>query len=417
MSGQVTISYVGAAGDGVAETETGVVYVPFTLPDEVVNIAHEGMRGTLIALKQPSPQRIKPVCRHFEDCGGCVLQNWESHHYQAWKREIVVSALAAHGLDVPVDALVPARPQTRRRVTLTARTGLSGQVVGFNRYQSHDVVEITQCPVTVPEIVARFDDIRHLSAFLADRNKTFHITVTLAKNGLDIAIDAAKPINDKERQNLVRFAVDKGIARISVNGEIIIEQEKPLIDFGPVAVEIPPGGFLQATADAEDRLGRLVLEGLGRTKRAVDLFCGAGTFTFRMAEKMNVHAVEHDYAALHALDRAARQATGLKTVSHEERDLFRRPMTFKELAGFDGFVFNPPRAGAQEQAKEIAKAVIPHGVAVSCNPVTLARDLAILVEGGYELKRVVPVDQFLWTSHVEVVAFLTRRRSKPGWTL
>jgi len=417
MSGQVTISYVGAAGDGVAETETGVVYVPFTLPGEVVNIARKGMRGTLIALKQPSPQRIEPVCRHFEDCGGCVLQHWESRYYQAWKRELVVSALAAHGLDVPVDALVPARPQTRRRVTLTARAGLSGQVVGFNRYQSHDVVEITQCPVTVPEIVARFDDIRHLSAFLAGRNKTFHITVTLAKNGLDIAINEAKPVNDKERQNLVRFAVDKGIARIAVNGEIIIEQEKPLLDFGHVAVEIPPGGFLQATADAEDRLGRLVLEGLGRTKRAVDLFSGAGTFTFRMAEKMNVHAVEQDHAALHALDRAARQATGLKKVSHEERDLFRRPMTFKELAGFDGFVFDPPRAGAQEQAKEIAKAVIPHGVAVSCNPVTLARDLAILVEGGYELKRVVPVDQFLWTSHVEVVAFLTKRRPKPGWAL
>lgn len=417
MSGQVTISHVGAAGDGVAETETGVVYVPFTLPDEVVNIAREGMRGTLIALKQPSPQRIEPVCRHFEDCGGCVLQHWESHHYQAWKRGLVVSALAAHGLGVPVDALVPARPQTRRRVTLTARAGLSGQVVGFNRYQSHDVVEITQCPVTVPAIVERFDDIRHMSAFLAGRNRTFHITVTLAKNGLDIAIAEAKPVNDKERQNLVRFAVDKRIARISVNGEIIIEQEKPVLDFGHVPVEIPPGGFLQATADAENILGRLVLEGLGRAKRAVDLFSGAGTFTFRMAEKMNVHAVEHDHAALHALDRAARQVTGLKTVSHEERDLFRRPMTFKELAGFDGFVFDPPRAGAQEQAKEIAKAVIPHGVAVSCNPVTLARDLAILVEGGYELKRVVPVDQFLWTPHVEVVAFLTRRRPKPGWTL
>lgn len=417
MSGQVMISRIGAAGDGVAETERGVVYVPFTLPNEVVNIAREGMRGTLIALKQLSPQRIKPVCWHFEDCGGCILQHWENCHYQAWKRELVVSALAAHGLDVPVDALVPVRPQLRRRVTLTARTGLSGQVVGFNRYQSHDVVEITQCPVIVPEIVARFDDTRHMSAFLAGRNKTFHITVTLAKNGLDIAIDAAKPVNDKERQNLVRFAVDKGITRISVNGEIIIEREKPLLDFGPVAVEIPPGGFLQATADAEDMLGRLVLEGLGRTKRAVDLFAGVGTFTFRMAEKMNVHAVEHDRAALRALDRAVRQATGLKTVSHEERDLFRRPMTFKELAGFDGLVFNPPRAGAQEQAKEIAKAVIPHGVAVSCNPVTLARDLAILVEGGYELKRVVPVDQFLWTSHVEVVAFLTRRRPKPGWTL
>jgi len=417
MRQRVRISHIGVAGDGIAKTAAGAVYVPFMLPGEVGDIACKGARGRLVALEEESPERIVPVCRHFEDCGGCILQHWKRDCYQGWKRDLVVSTLVNHNLDVPVDELVPARPYTRRRIILTARAGSSGQAVGFNRYRSHDVVEITECPVTVAEITGRFDDIRLMSSFLAGRNKAFHITVTLAKNGLDIAIDGVKPLEETERQKLVRFALDKKITRISVNDEIIIEQEKPVLDFGRVQVEIPPGGFLQASADAESLLGQLVLEGLGKTKHAVDLFSGSGTFTFRMAEKMNVHAVEYDHAALHALDRAVRQATGLKTVSYEERNLFLRPVTGKELAVFDGFVFDPPRAGAQEQVEELAGTVIPRGVAVSCNPVTLARDLAILVEDGYELKRVVPVDQFLWTPHVEVIAFLAKRRPKPGWKL
>lgn len=409
--------HMGAGGDGVARTAAGTVYVPFTLPGERVMIAQDGARGTLLALKEASLERITPQCPHFEDCGGCVVQHWKSDSYQAWKRGLVVSALAGRGLEAPVDDLVPAHAHARRRITLTARTGPAGLAVGFNRYQSHDVVEITRCPVTVPAIAGRIKDIRHLSAILANRNKVFHITVTEAKNGLDIAIYGVKTADEAARQQLVRFALDQKITRVSLNGEILIEQEKPLLDFGSAEVEIPPGGFLQASADAENILGQFVLEGLGRAKHAVDLFSGAGTFALRMAARMQVRAVEHDKAALHALERARRRTKGLKTVSCEERDLFCCPLGAKELAAFDGLVFDPPRAGAQEQAAEIARAHISHVVAVSCNPVTLARDLAILVKGGYALKRVVPVDQFLWTPHVEVVVFLTRRRARPDWKL
>jgi len=417
MSEQVRISQVGAAGDGVARTPSGAVYVPFTLPGEVVNIAREGAHGTVMALKQPSPERVAAPCRHFEACGGCVLQHWRADAYQSWKRDRVVAALRGHGLEGPVDPLVAARPQTRRRITLTARRSPRGQVVGFNRTQSHDVVAISECPVTVPQITARLADLRLMASFLAGRNKTFHIVVTLAKNGLDVAVNGAQPVDETERQQLVRFAIAQNIARIAVQGEIIIEQQKPLLDFGHVAVAFPPGGFVQATADAAAVLTQLVLEGLGKTGCAADLFAGSGTFTFPMAEKMNVHAIEHDQAALQALDRAARQATGLKTITHEARDLFRRPVPAKDLAGFDGLVFDPPRAGAAAQAAEIAAAVLPRVVAVSCNPVTLARDLAVLVAGGYQVQRVVPVDQFLWSPHVEIVAFLTKRRPKPGWKL
>jgi len=408
---------MGTGGEGVAKTAAGAVHVPFALPGEVVNIARDGDEGLVMALKQASPARVAPPCPYFETCGGCVLQHWRLEDYQRWKRELVVIALQARGLDVPVEPLVPAHVCSRRRITLSAKLTAKGQVVGFNRYHSHDVVEVTECPVTVLAITGRFDDLRLVAGALAGRNKMLHLTVTLAKNGLDIAITGARALEEGERQRLVRLCLDKQFARIAVDGEIIVEREKPQLDFGGVTVEIPSGGFLQATAEAEHILQTLVLEGLGKTKQALDLFAGAGTFAFPMAKKMNVHAVEFDKPALSALAHAARRAAGLKKLDHEQRDLFRRPFSQKDLAGFDGLVFDPPRAGAEAQVAEIAKAVVPRVVAVSCNPVTLARDLKILVDGGYEIKRVVPVDQFLWTPHVEVVAFLTRRRLKPGWKL
>lgn len=417
MHEEVTISAVGAGGEGVAKTASGAVRVPFALPGEVVNIARDGDEAVVMALKQASPARVAPPCQYFESCGGCVLQHWRPEDYQHWKRELVVTALQARGLDVPVDALVPAHAYSRRRITLSARLTAKGQVVGLNRYHSHDVVEVTECPVTVAEITGRFDDLRLVAGALAGRNTMLHLMVTLAGNGLDIAITGAKALEEAERQRLVRLCLDKQFARIAVDGEIIVEREKPQLDFGGVTVEIPSGGFLQATAEAENILQKLVLEGLGKTKQALDLFAGAGTFTFPMARKMNVHAVEFDKPALAAMERAARRATGLKKLEHEQRDLFRRPFSHKELAGFDGLVFDPPRAGAEAQVAEIARAIVPHVVAVSCNPVTFARDLKILVDGGYAIRRVVPVDQFLWTPHVEVVAFLTRRRPKPGWKL
>ncbi|AQS41092.1 MAG: tRNA (Uracil-5-)-methyltransferase [Candidatus Tokpelaia hoelldobleri] len=417
MHEEVTISAVGAGGEGVAKTASGAVCVPFALPGEVVNIARAGDGALVMALKQASPARVVPPCQYFESCGGCVLQHWRLEEYQHWKRELVVTALQARGLDVPVDALVPAHACSRRRIMLSARLTAKGQVVGFNRYHSHDVVEVTECPVTVAEITSRFDDLRLVAGALSGRNKMLHLTVTLAGNGLDIAITGAKALEEAERQRLVRLCLGKQFARIAVDGEIIVEREKPRLDFGGVTVEIPSGGFLQATAEAENILQKLVLEGLGKTRQALDLFAGVGTFTFPMAKRMNVHAVEFDKPALAAMERAARRATGLKKFSHEQRDLFRRPLSHKEIAGFDGLVFDPPRAGAEAQVAEIARAIVPRVVAVSCNPVTLARDLKILVDGGYAIKRIVPVDQFLWTPHVEAVAFLARRRPKPGWKL
>lgn len=409
MTTQITIRSMGAGGDGVANLPDGQVYVPFTLPGEVVNVAREKNRATLMALLQPSPERQAPACRHFEACGGCALQHWQEEPYRLWKRELVVSALRGRGLDVELDPLVSCAPHSRRRAVFALRKTERGVLLGFNRHLSHEIIDIAECPVTVPEITARLDDLREVGNLLAPGSRPFRLAATLTASGLDLAASDCGRLDDDQRRALTALVIRKGFARLSHEGEIIVEPKKPIVHFGKVPVPVPPGCFLQATAEAEEAMASLVLAHVGKAKRVADLFCGVGTFALRLAEKSAVHAVESDAAALAALDRGVRHVQGLKPVSVERRDLFRRPLMPKELLPYNAVVFDPPRAGAEEQALELAKSKVEKVVAVSCNPVTLARDLSILVKGGYRITRVTPIDQFLWSPHVEAVATLVRR--------
>lgn len=238
------------------------------------------------------------------------------------------------------------------------------------------------------------------------------MTVTTTASGLDVAVDDAGRLSDAARLKVSDFAGRAGFARLSVGGEVIVEPRRPVVMFGEIAVAPPPGAFLQATAEAETAMAALVMQHLSGSKRIADLFAGSGTFALRLAADAEVHAVESDAAALAALDRAFRFTTGLRKVTTEKRDLFRRPLVVKELDRFDGLVFDPPRAGAEDQVKQIARSAIPKVAAVSCNPVTLARDLAILVAGGYRVTGVTPIDQFLWSPHVEAVALLEKPKRR-----
>lgn len=412
MSARFTIGKLGSQGDGIAQDEGGEVYIPFTLPGEIVTAAREKDRATLISVIEPSPLRIEPACRHFGECGGCALQHMRDDAYRAWKRERVVQALKSRGIACEVAELVPCALHTRRRATLTARRTEKAMLLGFNRHLSAEIVPLEECPVLVPEIVEAFDRLRELASLACSTQRSFHLTVTATASGLDVAMQGQGALAETQRRIVSDFAMRGGFARVSVDGEIVIEPRKPMVMFGEVAVALPPGSFLQATRDAEEKMAELVGGHLSRARRVADLFAGCGSFALRLAAQAEVHAVEGDAAALSALDRAFRFAGGLKRVTGERRDLFRRPLTFKELAAFDGVVFDPPRAGAEDQSKQIARSEVPLVAAVSCNPVTLVRDLAILLDGGYRLKSVTPVDQFLWSPHVEAVALLEKPKRR-----
>jgi 23S rRNA (uracil1939-C5)-methyltransferase len=413
MNSIVTIARLGAQADGIADTSNGPMFVPFTLPGEKVNVAVAGKKADVVAFLETSPQRVAPKCRHFGECGGCAIQHLEDGAYRDWKRQILVDALRSRSIDIEVDPIVVCEPHSRRKAALTARKTDKGLLLGFNAALSHRIVNMEECPVMLPSIVENLDVLRKLGMLVGQTVDPFRLAVTQTASGLDVAMEGSGKPEGKRRQAVVDFCLHNGIARLAIDGEIIIEPKKPVVMIDDISVPPPPGAFLQAVESAEQVMAGLVTEHLKKAKRVADLFAGIGTFALRLARSSEVHAVEGDAGALAGLDRGFRYATGLKKVTIEKRDLFTRPMTWKELdATYDGLAFDPPRAGAEDQAKQIARSNVQRVAAVSCNPITLARDLRILIDGGYILKRVVPVDQFLWSPHLEAVALLEKQKKR-----
>lgn len=411
----VTVDSLGAQGDGIVHGEDGPLFVGFALPGETVAIARVKNQGTIMSITVPSPDRVEPACRHFGPdgkggtCGGCTLQHLAAPAYRDYKRSLVVAALKSKGIDVPVGDLVEAQPGERRRVVFAARRTEKDLLIGFNQAESHHIVAIEECPIASPGILASLEALKRIGLAAALGSDPFRIGVLETLSGLDVAIDGLKSVGDKQRRAITDTMVGlRGVARVSLNGEIVLEPRRPLVDFGGVSVSPPPGAFAQATLPAEEAMARLTVEHIGKAKRIADLFAGTGTFSLRLARIGQVHAVESEDKAVKALDQAARNTQGLKAVTVEKRDLFRRPLMTQELKVYDAVVFDPPRAGAEAQCRELVRSTVKKIVAISCNPLTLARDLSILIEGGYRITSVTPIDQFLWTSHVEVVATLVK---------
>ncbi len=403
----VTIAAIGHKGDGVALTPDGQIFVPLSLPGEEVRIARSGDRGTMTEILRPSPDRVDAPCPHFGICGGCALQHMAEPAYLELKRQSVVDAFADRGLDVEVSPIAPIAPRSRRRAVVAVQRTPTGSRVGFRERLSHTVADASGCLIVGPAIEAAFPKLQRLADVLSFDKKGAIFTVIDTEAGLDVTVSEGK-LADNRRQEAIALVIKLGFARFSVGSDVIVEVRQPVVRFGRSSVHLAPGGFLQAVPEAEARLVAAVKAAVGKAKRIADLFAGCGTFALHLAETARVTAAESDRAALEALSRAARQTPGLKPVDIEVRDLFRRPLMAAELKVFDAVVFDPPRDGAAAQAKEIAKSKVPVVVAVSCNPATLARDARYLIDAGYRLTSCQPVDQFLWSHHVEVVAVFER---------
>ncbi|MEF2552423.1 class I SAM-dependent RNA methyltransferase [Aurantimonas sp. A2-1-M11] len=408
MSVQLTIDRLGAQGDGVADMPSGPAFVPFTLPGETVEAAEDGRRFRLATILTPSPQRQAPPCPHFGTCGGCDLQHADDALYTAFKRDVVVEALARAGLETEIAPLVTCPPASRRRVALTAVRAGNRVLLGYNAAHSNSIVPIEVCPIALPAIQRALAPLQRLATLLVDRKQPLKLAVTMTDTGLDIAVTGAAKLAEGKRQDAIALALGEGFARLTVGEEILVMTRPPSVGFDGITVELPPGAFIQAVAEAEAAMAALVTRHLAGARHVADLFAGCGTFALRLAAEARVHAVETEAGPLAALTAAWRTRPGLKPLTTERRDLYRRPIPAKELKSYDGLVFDPPRAGAETVSQEIAASKISRVAAVSCNPVTLARDLRILVDGGFRLVQVAPIDQFLWSRHVEAVALLER---------
>ena len=411
MTELLRIERLGQRGDGVAQGPEGPIHVPLALPGELVETDLSGERPRLVRVVESAPERVAPYCPEVGACGGCATQQLAQPTALAWKRALLVEAFRRAGLEVE-DRIAPcldAHGAGRRRVTFHARAGADGRIaVGFAEARSHAIVPIAACPLLAPDLAGALPAARALAAALSSRRKPLDIVASATAAGLDVDIRGGGPPPEPLRLRLVELAGRLDLARLSIHGDVVVERRRPVLTIGRAQVTPPPGGFLQATAKGEEELARLVLDGVAGAKRVADLFCGIGPFALRLAERAEVFAADSEAAAVGALSAAARMAPGLKRISAEPRDLFRRPLTSAELARFDAVVFDPPRAGAELQARSLAGGKVARVVAVSCSAATLARDAAILVGGGYRLDLVTPVDQFRHSAHVEAVAVFSR---------
>ncbi|HXW30646.1 MAG TPA: RNA methyltransferase [Xanthobacteraceae bacterium] len=412
MTECVTIARMGQRGDGIVEDQHAVLYVPHTLPGEtavVEPVAGHPDRRRLVALQVASPARVAAICPHFGICGGCAVQHWAFAPYRAWKRNLVIEAFAQVGLEAPVEDLVDAHGAGRRRAVFHARFRSHGIIeVGFAAYRRHQIVPIDRCPVLAPELAGAIAVAWRIAEVLAPGGKPLDIQVTATEAGLDVDVRGSGPLRASAIAQLATVAEAHALVRLTRHGERLLQQAAPVVQMGRARLELPPGAFLQATAAGEATLAALVVALVGSATVVADLFAGVGPFALRLAERAQVTAIDRDQAALAALDAAAKATPGLKPIAAVCRDLFRRPCSAAELARFEACVFDPPRQGAQAQAQALADSRVGVIIAVSCNPSTLARDARLLVDGGYRLTRVMPVDQFRYTPHVEVVAVFVR---------
>lgn len=407
MNEEVRISTMGRQGDGLAETAAGRLHVAFTLPDELVEISRAGERGDLLRIIEPSEERIVPVCKHFGACGGCALQHWGTQPYLVWKRNLVQEALMRAGVEGSVAPAIAAQGSGRTRAVFHTGRGNKKDAVGFARRRSHEIIEIEECPVLDPKLAAALPHARELARILAATGKPSDLHFTLAREGLDIDIRGPGKLPKQIESKIVAFAAARKILRISLHGEQIVQLSSPSYRIESVSVNFPAGPFLQATAEGERVLAEKVLQAAAGAKSAADLFSGIGTFTFRLAGFVKVAAFDNHGPSISALSAAAK-APGLKPVVAAVRDLFRWPLVADELKKFDFIVLDPPRQGAEAQVRELAKSKVKKIAYVSCDADTFARDARVLIDGGYRLDEVTPVDQFLYSPHIELVALFRR---------
>lgn len=408
------IARMGHQGDGIAETPHGLVFVPGALPGEVVAAEVRDGRAERFDLIEASPDRRPIHWETYAECGVAPMQHWADAPYLAWKRDIVIQTLAREGIEAEVEATVATPPASRRRLALHARGGPGGRVLlGFKARRSWRLVELTDCPVSDPALTVALPALARVAApFLGHPKSAPTLHVTLTDTGLDVDVTGVEKKSGgltADRTALaIAAAAEADLARFSLDGDTLVMARQPRVRFGRASVPIPPGAFLQASPAAEAAMVERAVAAVKGAKKVADLFCGAGTFTFPLAEVASVTAADSSAASIAALKAGVSTAQGLKTIEAQARDLFRRPLSPFDLKGCEAIVLDPPRAGALEQTQQLPGTKASVVVGVSCNPQTFARDARVLIDGGFRLEKVTPIDQFLWSTHVELVGVFRR---------
>lgn len=393
---KLTIDRLGHLGDAVAMGPEGPIFLPGFLPGEEIDEEHR--------ILTPSADRVRPPCAHARTCGGCMMQHASDAFVAEWKQSIVVGALAGQGLTADFRPIITSPPKSRRRAAVAARRTKTGAMIGFHMRGSDVLVAVPNCQLLHPDLIAGFAGLEAIVKIGSSRGGEVAITITRSLSGMDVMVTGGKPLDASMNLELARITESSGFARLTWNGETVALRTAPMQRFGRALVSPPPGAFLQATPEGEAALLAAIVDAIGPARKIADLFAGVGTFALALADRHEVFAYEAEAAMIAALEKGARNTEGLKQVTAQVRDLFRRPLEPDEFKGIDAVVIDPPRAGAEAQMQVLAKTNVSVIASVSCNPVTFARDAKILISGGYHLDWVQVVDQFRWSHHVEIAA-------------
>ena len=413
----VTVESLGAQGDGLGRAGGQTYYLPLTVPGETVTakvIAKrgDGWRCQVTHTESPSADRVTPPCPHYGTCGGCTLQHIAEPVYRDWKRNLVITALKRQGLTPEVLPLQSVPPGSRRRATFEALMTANGPIVGFNQRLGKQVIDIDTCPLMVSDLNALLPALKEAIAAFSAPGERGDIAINMSDTGPDITFIWPGGLDRQRLEALSQFADAKDVARVSWRDpkgqepELVVQRHPAVLSFGKASVELPAAAFLQPSRAGETLLVKAVLAGLEDTpKNIADLYAGCGSFTFPLATTTGGHVTAFEAAEqqVRALETGAGRANLGGRITGIVRDLARQPLTVKEVAQFETVVFDPPRAGAKEQVEKLALSDVPQVIGVSCNPATFARDARILIDGGYQLESVTPVDQFPFTGHMEVV--------------
>ena len=403
-----SIDEIGSRGDGVVRVDGNTIYIPFTAPGDVAKIEATGERGVLKSLIEESEHRRKPVCRHCGHCGGCALQHVSEDFYRKWKAARVYDALAREGFSpVTIQPVIFCAAASRRRALFAVRKKQGDVVFGFHERASRKIVDINECHIMEPAFAAKLAALKSFARTVCEFSDAFNMLATECDNGIDINLRGTVDLDGPGAFAAVSDAArEAGFLRIAINNEILVEFDPPIVSFGDVPAAIPPGAFLQASRIGEDTIRNTILTEINSEKTIADLFSGCGSFSLPLSKRAHVAAYDSERRAIQSLKKSAK-SEGCN-VHAQCRDLFRNPLTPFELNEFDLLVTDPPRAGAAAQMVEIARSDVRLVISVSCNPSTFARDASILREGGFDLTKVTPVDQFVYTPHIEVVGVFRR---------
>lgn len=392
----------GIDNSGAGITSEGIK-LPGTLPGEQISI-----NNNILKIIKPAETRVTPVCSHYKNCGGCTIQHAKASFIKEWKFNIIESSLAERGIKTNIRPIQTSESESRRRATFHGIKTKKNVIVGFFKKGSHELVSTEQCKLVDPRIISKYPLFREITKIGATRKSVINIVTTLTSSGLDLNVLNGKILDVKTKGQISVLCETFKIARITWNGDLLSQFSPPTIIFDKLVVTIEPETFLQATEQGQEALIKNVLDSVKGASNVVDLFSGCGTFSLPIAKYAKILAVDKSENMLSVIKNAWRKNHGLKEIVCRAQDLFKNPILKDELKLFDTVIIDPPRSGAEVQINEIATSSITRVSSVSCNPKTFSRDARVLIDSGFALDWVQPIDQFLWSSHIEIVSQFSR---------